>query len=193
MGAKRARVVVWAAIAAVVLCSLGAGLFVFVRVDRPEPAGVVQTSSSPDGRWEVVTWFVGGERLGRPQGVLRVDVVGPAGPHAVRRTIYADPVPSRDAARRLLMWRDTGHIVLPLTAGGHAVLDVEHAPSQATPGSFASTVKATALATIALVAVLVAGVFGVLLLNTWLTRRRQARWEDWPVDWAHGRRRATRG
>lgn len=193
MAAQRAGLLFWAAVAAVLVCALVAGWYVFGKASRSVPAEPVQTSLSPDGRWEVRTWFVGDERLGHPEGVLRVDVMELTALRGALRTIYVDPVPDRQAARRPVLWGDADHVRVPLAQGGQVVLDVARAPSQPTPGEFTSMMKATAIASATLFAVLVAGVFAVLLVNSWLTRRREARWEDWPVDWAHGRRRATRG
>lgn len=193
MGTRRARRVFWAAIAAVVACALVVGWCVFGLVARPLPSEPVQASVSPDGRWEVRTWFAGSGRLGRSDGVLRVEVTDLAARRAAPRTIYADPVGNRDAARRYLMWRDATHLVLPLAGGEEVVLDVARAPTQSTPGEFSALLKATAVATACLVTVLVAGVVAVLLANTWLARRATARWEAWPVDWSEGRRRAPQG
>ena len=124
MRSSRSRRLFWAAVAGVVAGALVVGWFVFALVARPLPAELVQVSTSPDGRWEVRTWFVGSRQLGRHEGVLRVDVSDLAGHRSAPRTIYADPVDDRDAARRFLLWRDASHLDLPLAAGGEVVLDV---------------------------------------------------------------------
>ena len=193
MRSSRSRRLFWAAVAGVVACALFAGWFVFALVARPLPADPLQVTHSPDGRWQVRTWFVGGRELGRRAGVLRVDVTDLAGPRAVPRTIYVDPVENRDAARRFLSWTDASHLELPLAAGATVVLDVAQAPAQSTPGEFAILLRATVAATGALLAVLVTGVLGVLLVDSWLLRRERDRWEAWPVDWSEGRRRAPQG
>jgi hypothetical protein len=193
MGVKRTRVVFWALVAGVVACALAAGWAAFARLAALPPADLVQTSVSPDSRWVLTTWFIGDDRLGHPEGVLRVDVSDVGDLRHAPRTIYADPVPNRDATRRIVLWRDTDHVALPLAGGGEAVLDVAHTPDQATPGEFSIMVKATAVATASVLAVLVTGVFGALLANGWLIRREEARWEAWPVDRAAGRRHAAQG
>jgi len=185
------RRLLWVAVAAVVVCALATGWTVYGALSRPGPAVPEQVSVSPTGQWQVRTWFVGEEALGRPAGVLRVDVVDVAAVRPGPRTIYVDAVETRDEARRLLLWRDADHLALPLTGGQVVVLDVAHAPSQGMPGAFAAMAKATAAATACLLAVLAGGVFAVLLVQSWLVRREQARWETWPV--MEGRRRAPRG
>jgi hypothetical protein len=193
MSVKRTRVVFWALVAGVVACAFAAGWAAFARLATLPPAELVQTSVSPDSRWALTTWFIGAEKLGHPEGVLRVDVSDLGDLRRASRTIYADPVPNRDATRRIVLWRDADHVALPLAGGGEAVLDLARIPDQATPGEFSIMVKATAGAAASLLAVLVAGVFGALLVNTWFLRREEARWEAWPVDRAAGRRRAAQG
>ncbi len=193
MRSSRSRRLFWLAIAAVGACALFTGWFVFTLVARPLPADPVQVVTSPEGQWQVRTWFVGGGELGNREGVLRVDVTDLSGARGLPRTIYVDPVESRDAARRFLSWADASHLELPLAGGAVVVLDVAHAPTQSTPGEFATLIKATAAATVALLAVLVAGILGALLVGSWLIRRDEARWEAWPVDWTEGRRHAPQG
>jgi len=191
MSNARSRGLLWTAVAGVVACALTTGWLVYGVVARPSPAVPLQASVSPTGQWQVRTWFVGEEVLGRPAGVLRVDVVDVVAVRPGTRTIYVDPVTTRDAARRLLLWRDADHLALSLVDGGVVVLDVAHAPPQGTPGAFATVVKATAVATACLLLVLAGGVLAVLLVRSWLIRRDEARWEDWPV--AEGRRHAPHG
>jgi hypothetical protein len=193
MGVKRTRVVFWALVAGVVACALAAGWAMFGRLSVLPPAELVQTSVSPDSRWVVTTWFVGDGKLGHPEGVLRVDVSDLADLRRAPRTIYADPVPNRNATRRILLWRDADHVAMPLAGGGEAVLDLVHIPDQATPGEFSIMLRATAASIACLLAVLVTGVFGALLAHAWLLRREEARWEAWPVDRSAGRRHAAQG
>lgn len=193
MRSPRARTLFWAAVACVVFAALATGWAVFGRLMQRPPADPVQVSVSPDGRWKVETWFVGDDRLGQYEGVLRVDVTDLADPRPVTRTVYATRVEDRDAARRLLLWRDAERLELSLAGGGVLVLDMAHAHPIAVPGESFVQFRAAALATASLLAVLAVGVLSVLLVNSWLLRRAAARWEDWPVDWTEGRRHATRG
>ncbi len=61
------------------------------------------------------------------------------------------------------------------------------------PGELTTTMTAAAAAAATLVTVLAGGTVSLLVLNTWLLRREEAHWEDWPVDWSEGRRRAAQG
>jgi hypothetical protein len=184
----------WTAVAGVVACALAVGWYVFMLVAQPLPAQPLQASVSPDGRWQVRTWFVGREQLGRSTGYLRVDVANRADRRTSRpRTIWVDRVEGRDAGRRLLMWRDATHLVLPSAGKGEVVLDVVHAPPRSLPGGFVRVLRATAIATAALLGVAAGGIFGALLAGSWLIRREQARWEAWPVAGAEGRSRAPQG
>jgi hypothetical protein len=193
MRRSRSRRLFWAAVAGVVAGALVVGWSVFALVARPLPAELVQVSVSPDGRWQVSTWFVGGQRLGHHEGVLRVDVSGPAGHRSASRTVYAERVANRESARRSLLWRDASHLVLPLAGGGEVVLDAARAPAQSTPEDFAVLLRATGAAVACVLGVLVGGILSVLLLDSWLIRREKARWEAWPVDWTGDPRSAPRG
>lgn len=194
MRSSRSRRLVRAAVAGVVACALAAGWYVFTLMSRPLPAQPLQASVSPDGRWRVGTWFVGEEELGRTGGLLRVEVAGLVDPHTRRsRTIWVDPVENRGAARRYLMWRDATHLVISPAEGGEVVLDVVHAPARAVPGAFAAMARAALAATVCLLAVAAGGIFAVLLVDSWLVRREQARWEAWPVAGAEGRSRTPQG
>jgi hypothetical protein len=183
----------WAAVAAVVVCALATGWFVYGRIAKPLRPEPVQVTVSPDGRWRLTTWFEGVDRLGHRPGVLRVDATDLTDPQVATKTIFVDRLNDKGEARRFLLWRDAEHVSISQKNGGSVTLDVPLVPDQGAPGEFFASVGATAVAAASLLAVLAGGLFFVLLANTWWLRREEARFEAWIVGRSEDRRHATQG
>lgn len=174
-GAPAGRRVVWtaAALLAVVALAAAAGDIAYRHFAIPAQGEFVQKSASPNGRWQLTTYFLNDVGLGPDSGMLRVDVRDLTEPSSQLRTTYVDTAEYSNMVKRTIRWLDGDHVSISEERSGTFQVDVAH-DRTAPPSEFMSSIAGALAALAAFGGVLVLGLPMILLVVPLLMARQAA-------------------
>jgi hypothetical protein len=166
----------WTASALLVVVALAsaAGGIAYRHYAAPAKGELVQRSVSPDGHWELTTYFLDDVGLGPDSGLLRVDVRDLREPSGQRHTAYVDAAENADMVQRQIGWLDADHVSISEEYSGRFEVDVAH-DRTAAPSEFMSGLAGALAALAAFAGVLIAGLLAILFVVPLLIAREAVR------------------